>query len=176
MELLTPFSLQPRQLHRFMSYSELLERDIPRQLTEKSTQPHILKFCHEDSKRRGRFGSEIELQRWMNVGRIVYGLCDKQDLQGICWFRRTSGEEVDAEHRITFGIRIYEGAVGNGLARPFMRATHVDVMQFYEDTGFWLSVHRDNLGARSLYESIGYVTHHRNSEREFMAMDHLSVV
>lgn len=75
-----------------------------------------------------------------------------EDLGGVIWF--TPDQQAQAPH---FAIRIYEGYVGEGLARPFMTLAHARIANTaMAAAGVQLSVSNENIRARQLYESFGY--------------------
>ena len=176
MNIFTPDTLWPMQLQRFTDYHQLKQGGIARQLVKKSLQPHILEHCWEDSLRNGRFGSESLVQKWMSIGRFVYTMTENEELRGVSWFRDSPVEALDSEHRMTFGVRLYEGAVGRGLAMPFMRAVHLDLLRLRSGSGIWLSVRHNNERARELYERFGYRMHSSDAQRDYMVLDQLPVV
>lgn len=171
MKIFTHGSLQPLQLNRYTEYYHLKAEGIDAQLVEASTQPHIMEFEHEDSKKRGRFGSEQNIHKWMSVGRFVYTLMEDDELRGISWFRDTAIDEFNYAYRMTFGIRLYEGAVGKGMCLPFMHEVHADMLQFRKGNGVWLSAKQENFRAINKYEQYGYQYHHRADGLVYMVND-----
>lgn len=140
-------------------------REVPKEFIEqvisKSRQPHVMKFeGHEDAG--GRFKDIEAYYKWAEKDRLVYLLLHKskdgevQDVGGIIWFGKRENEHIDPSYNLTFGIRLYEGCVGKGLAVPFMKATHEDLSRFYPGEAVWLDFAEDNIAARKAYESFGY--------------------
>ncbi len=135
-------------------------RDVPekyiKQVIEKSRQPHVMQFeGHEDAG--GRFKDLPAYQKWAEKDRLVYLLMNNEDVGGIIWFGRRLNEHIDPKYQLTFGIRLYEGCVGKGLAVPFMRVTHDDLKRFYPGESIWLDFAEDNIAARKAYEKFGYI-------------------
>ncbi len=176
MKIFTPESLEGFQLNRYTQYQELADERIDAQLIELSKQPHILEFEHEDSKYRGRFARQKNISEWMASGRIVYALTEGRDLKGISWFRISQPEEFSSGYQLTFGIRLYEGAVGRGFCMPFMREVHTDMAQFGQGCGIWLSAKQDNFRAIDKYEQFGYQYHHREKGLVYMVNDDALVI
>lgn len=140
-------------------------QDVPEeyvsQIITKSRQPHVMKFeGHEDAE--GRFKDLQSYKKWAEKERIVYLLIRKggggevPDVGGIVWFGRRENKLIDPIYDLTFGIRLYEGCVGKGLAVPFMRATHDDLKRFYPNQAIWLDFAEDNIAARKAYSKFGY--------------------
>ncbi|HEX5797051.1 MAG TPA: hypothetical protein VFX86_01525 [Candidatus Saccharimonadales bacterium] len=140
-------------------------KDVPekyiKQIIKKSREPHVMKFeGHEDAG--GRFKDLPSYKEWAKKERLVYLLIRKSgkdksdDVGGIIWFGKRRNEHVDPLYDLTFGIRLYEGCVGKGLAVPFMKATHEDLKRFYPNQAVWLDFVEDNIAAKKAYESFGY--------------------
>ncbi len=132
--------------------------DIEKQLVELSTQPHILKDTPNDAARR--FSSTEAARKWHDDHeRSVYTLADQAlaevapQIKGLIWFGRSERDDLAAEY--TFAIRMYDGAQGKGLAKPFMKAAHEDFRNSY-DGAIWLETSTDNLAARALYRKVHY--------------------
>ncbi|HEX5456070.1 MAG TPA: GNAT family N-acetyltransferase [Candidatus Saccharimonadales bacterium] len=140
-------------------------KDVPEeyivQIITKSRQPHVMKFeGHEDAE--GRFKNIDAYRKWAEKERIVYLLIRKRnkvevDVGGIVWFGRRENKLIDPRYDLTFGIRLYEGCVGKGLAVPFMKATHDDLKRFYPNRAIWLDFAEDNIAARKAYSKFGYI-------------------
>lgn len=138
------------------------------QVIENSRQPHVMKFeGHEDVE--GRFKDLTAYKEWAAKDRIIYLLITKeQKVGGIIWFGRKTNEHIDPSYNLTFGIRLYEGCVGKGLSKPFMRATHEDVKRFFPESKLWLDFAKDNIAARRAYESFGYSILSESDDRVVM--------
>lgn len=136
-------------------------KDVPEkyvsQIITNSRQPHVMKFeGHEDAE--GRFKDLEAYRKWAKKDRAVYLLIrkDSDEVGGIIWFGERENRLIDPEYTLTFGIRLYEGCVGRGLAVPFMSVTHEDVEEFFPGRSLWLDFAEDNIAARKAYESFGY--------------------
>jgi hypothetical protein len=140
-------------------------KDVPeeyiRQIITKSRQPHVMKFeGHEDAE--GRFKDLAAYKEWASKDRVVYLLIRKggkeaAEVGGIAWFGKRENRLIDPSYGLTFGIRLYEGCVGKGLAVPFMRATHDDLKRFYPNQAIWLDFAEENIAARKAYSKFGYI-------------------
>lgn len=136
-------------------------KDVPEkyiyQIIKNSRQPHVMKYeGHEDVE--GRFKDLSAYRQWAEKDRVVYLLVHKEsdEVGGIIWFGERHNELIDKSYNLTFGIRLYEGCVGKGLAVPFMGVTHSDVESFFPKRVLWLDFAEDNIAARKAYESFGY--------------------
>ena len=133
-----------------------------KQVIKKSREPHVMKFeGHEDAE--GRFKDIPSYQEWAKKERLVYLLAHgnpdnpaESEIGGIIWFGKRANEAAGDEYSLTFGIRLYEGCVGKGLAKPFMKVTHDDLKNFYPGEAVWLDFAEDNIAAHKAYESFGY--------------------
>ena len=132
--------------------------DFEQQLVELSMQSHILKDTPHDASRR--FSStEMARQWYKDHERTVYTLAhcaideSAPQINGLIWFGKSQRDDLDAEY--TFAIRMYQGAQGKGLAKPFMKAAHEDFRNNYTGA-IWLETSTDNLAARALYRKVNY--------------------
>ena len=109
----------------------------------------------------------------------MYLLTHDDDLAGTIWYgqkefpNREFGEQT-ANH--TFAIRIYEGYLHQGLARPFMDRTLKHYLQTFIETprldqfnGLWLSMDYKNT-AGALYLTYGYEIVGQANGRLFMVL------
>jgi hypothetical protein len=135
-------------------------QDLPEiyldQLIAKSRQPHVMEFeSHEDAG--GRFKNREAFEAWSeNKRRIFYLLLDGKEVAGVIWFGERHNEHIDESYRLTFAIRLYEGYVGKGLSKPFMRVAHVGMEKYFPGKNIWLDFNGDNIAAQKAYESFGY--------------------
>lgn len=161
-----PSKLPDRLIEEGLELAVAQARDVPedyiKQVIKKSREPHVMKFeGHEDAG--GRFKDLEAYYKWAEKERLVYLLLHKaegdevQDVGGIIWFGKRGNDHIDPSYSLTFGIRLYEGCVGKGLAVPFMRATHDDLKRFYPNEAIWLDFAEDNIAARKAYEKFGYI-------------------
>jgi GNAT superfamily N-acetyltransferase len=121
----------------------------------RSFRPHIIQNTDDGS----RFADSSAFLEWARKGRILYCLTDEKfDLGGLIFFGKKHHDGVP-KCDVTFAIRLYEGYVGRGLAKPFMRTAHEHVAQHYYPglNGFWLETAVKNEPARQLYHSFGYI-------------------
>ncbi len=153
------------------------------QLVEKSKQDHIMEFEFEDSEPGGRFSSIESIRKWMESERVTNLLVDDDNGQvaGIDWFRpgRLPREGTDrnlAGYNITFGIRLFEGYTGRGLALPFMAETHRSLVKYAQGRGLWLSAKKDNQKAVGLYRKFGYRYDYESADLIYMVNDDALVV
>lgn len=160
-----PAELPARLVEEGLEVVVAQAREVPeefiKQVIAKSRQPHVMKFeGHEDAG--GRFKDIDAYYKWAEKDRLVYLLLNKaegedaRDVGGIIWFGKRENEHIDPSYSLTFGIRLYEGCVGKGLAVPFMKATHEDLARFYPGEAVWLDFAEENIAARKAYESFGY--------------------
>ena len=125
-------------------------------IIKNSTQQEIMKRCPNDYGRR--FTDASTMARWaLEAETRVLSLSPMLDLAGIVFFRRK--EHADTDCDVTFGIRIYDGYAGRGLARPFMEIAHCWLQMnddFNAENGVWLETDVDNAAAVAAYERFGY--------------------
>jgi GNAT superfamily N-acetyltransferase len=150
------------------------------QLIEKSRQPEILVSTPKDASER--FKDFDALDNWLTQKRQIYTLLDKQrgDLGGIIWYGSKPFPEGKAGYQAaqhTFAIRLYEGYTGQGLALPFMRSTLSDYVTSVVQSGraadfhgIWLSTHRRNKKAQTLYQRFGYEAIGSDNSDVFMVL------
>lgn len=152
--------------------------ELADQLIAKSRQPAILEYTPKDAKER--FANRHALQQWLAKGRHVHWLLGPgRDLAGIIWYGKADfplniplPEEVPTE---TFAIRLYEGYVGHGLARPFMALSlrvYAEQLQKQGESlpGIWLQTNVDNHAALAVYAKFGYTEIYHDEERVTMVL------
>lgn len=99
-----------------------------------------------------RFKDRKNFDEWIKKGKDIYTLVDKDDnLMGIIWFHQALNQEAPG-YETTFAIRMYEGARGKGLSKPFMEKVFSD----FGAEKIWLSTLVDNIPGRKLYEHFGF--------------------
>lgn len=163
-----PDRLAELKLHIEVYEAQNLPEKYIDQLIKKSRQPHILEF-EGDEDAEGRFKDQANYKKWSSLKkRIIYLLLDNEEVAGIIWFGERLNPNIDKEYGVTFGIRLYEGYVGRGLAKSFMVSTHNDVEQYYPGQKIWLDFKTDNIAARRAYESFGYEYLGEEGERVIM--------
>jgi hypothetical protein len=114
-----------------------------------------------------RFSSHERLRKWRRDRDLLCLVDEPQLLLGVVWIgekplpRRDDYLNLDLMRRkgprITWAIRLYEPARGNGLAADF--ANHALKILLTQEGGtdsLWYQTRADNLAARSLGESIGF--------------------
>ncbi len=153
------------------------------QLVKKSRQEHIQEFEFEDSEPGGRFFSIDCLKKWMEVERVTNLMVDSDDNQvaGIDWFSpriypKDPDKIIPIGYSITFGLRLYEGYIGRGLALPFMQQTHRSLVRYAQGRGLWLSVKKNNYIAMNLYRKFGYKYDYETDDLIYMVNDDALVV
>ena len=166
-------SLRPFILNIANGWSE----ELAIQLIEKSRQENILLHTPKDAAKR--FKDQDSLRQWLTKGREVHWLLGPdQDLAGIIWYGPaeppqpidTNGVEPE-----TFAIRIYDGYVGKGLARPFMlQSLRVLVAEREAQDKpvpfIWLETDIDNIPAVTSYTKLGYEEYTRDDIRVLMTL------
>ncbi|MGH7196020.1 MAG: GNAT family N-acetyltransferase [Candidatus Saccharimonadales bacterium] len=133
--------------------------ELVAQLVEKSLQPHIQQSTPQDAARR--FTSAETFANWNKPETALYMLLGKSatDLAGIVWHRPAPAPlpEIAANH--TFAIRLYKDYLGQGLARPLMRAClkdYLNLPQAENFEGVWLQTDESNEPALKSYQKSGY--------------------
>ena len=158
-----------------------IHRGVPehlaRQLIEKSRQKHIENWTPGDAEYR--FTDTQSIERHIAKGRSMYLLAQGEDLAGTIWYGKKdfpSQEQSPQAPNQTFAIRIYEGYLGQGLAKPFMDLTLKEYLWSFmetprEDTfnGLWLSMDVDNPIA-VFYLKYGYQMVAQPDGRIFMVL------
>lgn len=166
-----PDAIKQRGLVLYVVPADKLPEKYIDQLIKKSRQPHVLEF-EGDEDARGRFKDRQAFYDWRKgKTRIFYLLLDTKkdnDLAAVLWFGEREEESVGPEHTLTFGIRFYEGYVGDGLAKPTMKICHKDAKRFFPDKKFWLSLHAHNDVAKHVYQTFGYKVIKTTDEKIYM--------
>lgn len=140
------------------------------ELVINSRQEHIVENTPGDMERRF---SDIEAaQRWHDLGkRTIYSLyaTDPDALAGIIWGDVRARPDIAATH--TFGIRLYESAVGKKLAQPFMQAALDDfrARRRWVPT-LWLERNTDDQRTKHLYEKFGFIEVQEENGRTTMVL------
>lgn len=126
---------------------------VATELVALSSQPHILEFTPNDAARR--FTNKDSANEWYHQHQRVMYTIGETAITGIIWFGEASSEHTDGD--FTFAIRMYEAARGQGLARHFMQAAHLDFRETMDyHNVIWLETDITNTAARTLYERAGY--------------------
>lgn len=160
----------------FIAYGS--DDSVEKQLVQKSSQPNILRFTPKDHKKR--FGDIDMLRKWKSKGRIVHWLLGpNDDLAGIIWYGESAFPlDIDLHEKPneTFAIRLYDGYVGHGLAKPFMVQSLIILVSQKKKTGanispIWLQTDVDNPAAIAAYSKFGYEEVARDEKRVTMVLD-----
>lgn len=153
------------------------DKDIERQLVEKSRQDNILLHTPKDASQR--FADQDAIKKWLSKGREVHWLLgENDDLAGIIWYGPAEPpHDVDTDGLVpeTFAIRIYDGYVGKGLARPFMLQSLRVLVEDRQTAGLpapfiWLETDIDNIPAVTSYTKFGYEEVARDDKRITMVL------
>lgn len=151
--------------------------ELERQLVEKSRQENILLHTPKDAAER--FKDHESVEKWLAKGREVHWLLGKDnDLAGIIWYGPAEPPHpIDTKGVTpeTFAIQIYDGYVGNGLARPFMLQSLRVLVQERKAAGrpvpfIWLETDIDNIPAVTSYTKFGYEEVSRDDKRILMVL------
>ena len=126
------------------------------QLIEYShTDPDVKKFTSDPT----RFQNRTAFNKWLEQGRIIYTLIDKQNnLLGIIWFGQKE-PPIQMDANFTFAIRIFGPARGQSLSQIFIKTAFIDLLKNQiksKITGFWLETSVDNFAAIHVYEKFGF--------------------
>lgn len=154
------------------------DKNLIKQLVEKSRQSNIVRYTPNDSLRR--FRDEASFEKWKAGGREIHWLLgENDDLAGILWYGKKtfpladiSLDEIPEE---TLAIRLYDDYAGHGLARPAMRqslAMHTKAKQRRGElvTGIWLQTDAGNEAAVAVYGKFGYREVSRDDKRVTMVL------
>lgn len=154
------------------------DRNLVRQLIEKSCQSGIV--CYTPNDKARRFKDEASFKKWKAGGREMHWLLgEKDDLAGILWYGRKDFPLHDLKlpetPEETLAIRLYDGYTGHGLARPAMRQSlviHVEAKKKRGEpiTGLWLQTDVDNKAALAVYGKFGYHEVFRDGTRVTMIL------
>lgn len=148
------------------------------QITKKLTDSQIeqiIRHANEDidvinNTHDGIRFSTVEAFRKWQQGKELYGMTGESNkLLGFIWFEKMklpdnetfSAPVNPTDYGITFAIRLYDKARGQGLTRKFMDAAFSDLLRqpFYmneEHKGIWLSTSHDNVPATKGYQHFGF--------------------
>lgn len=148
------------------------------QLIANSNQAHIRKFTPKDADER--FANKDAYEAWQVKGRSIFALVDAEGkLGGIIWYglEPMPGGNAKTDPNTTFAIRLYEGALGQGLAVPFINESLKQYTEQLKEqgkladfTGVWLETDADNSAARKTYEKAGYQYKHMGDKRVLMTL------
>ncbi len=153
---LLPARIRETGLHIEVFPASELPDQLVNQLVQKSRQPHVLEYeGHEDAE--GRFKDLESYRAWANSKqRVVYLLLSESaDVAGIVWFGERTNP-LTPGYDVTFGVRLYEGYVGKGLAVPFLEITHREARKQFPNRKIWLDYVRGNEAAERTYTKFGY--------------------
>jgi GNAT superfamily N-acetyltransferase len=139
-----------------------LDIQLAAQLVQASRQPHIQEYCPNDAVKR--FGGIENVIDWQEKGRLALPLVrkiggDALSLAGFGWIGpgTPAPDEPDIPGaKVTFAIRLYEDAVGQGNALPYTKAIIQANDSLYGNNGVWLEAWGDNPAALTTYEKAGF--------------------
>jgi RimJ/RimL family protein N-acetyltransferase len=162
--------LNEARLEILRYWAEDMPLEFLDQLIAKSREAHVLKFeGHEDAA--GRFKDRQAFIDWRTgKKRLFYLLVENSNLAGVIWFGEKHNPHIDANYSMTFGIRLYEGYVGRGLSKEFMKLTHDDMKHYFGTAKIWLDFAEENIAAEKAYQSFGYKTLRRIDGRVIMGL------
>ncbi len=156
---------EPKLAESGLIVQEGWNEELAKDLVRVSLQRHILQSTPEDAARR--FMTTDTANRWYaDKEHCTYPLSRNGALMGIIWFALSDRPEIGAKR--TFAIRLYESAVGKGLALPFMRVAHDDYLAKTGGAAIWLETDVDNIPAVRLYDKFGYQKISENDGRVTM--------
>jgi GNAT superfamily N-acetyltransferase len=150
---------------------------LEKQLIQKSHQENILKHTPKDAAQR--FSDSEAVKAWLAKGREVHWLLGSdEDLAGIIWYGPAEPPHpIDTDGLVpeTFAIRLYDGYVGKGLARPFMLQSLRVLVDERKASGkplpfIWLETDIDNIPAVTSYTKFGYEEISRDTKRITMVL------
>ena len=151
------------------------------QIIAKSHEPHILKHTPKDAE--SRFTDIVAFDKWYAKGRKLFMLANGSgELGGIVWYGKEKAPDyLKTEANHTFAIRLYEGFMGQGLGKPFMKTTLDSYMRgltqqdLNEFGGIWLETCDDNDAAMALYPKFGFEIMANDKERVGMVLSPESI-
>ena len=147
----------------------IIDCQIDQLIDYSQTDPDVKKFTSDPI----RFNNRQTFSKWLQQGRIIYTLIDKNNnLLGIIWFGQKD-PPVKATANFTFAIRIYGPARGQGLSQVFMKTAFDDLLKNQNKskiTGFWLETSSDNIGAIHTYEKFGFKRISEIDHKVFMVL------
>ena len=135
---------------------------LAEQLVKVSNQPDIVENCLGDST--NRFASVENIVTWQARGRLALPLVKQvgdstMRLVGFGWMgpeRPKKDEPTITSAKITFAIRLYEGAIRQHNSLPYTR-TILDVNEAqFGNEGVWLAAWGDNTRALGVYRQVGF--------------------
>lgn len=139
-----------------------LTHALAEQLVELSRQPHIAEYCPNDAAER--FASMESVKVWQSKGRLCLPLVRQlgaynYELAGFAWTGpgRPAEYEPDLSGlQTTFAVRIYESALGQGNALPYVKTVVTANELLHDNSGLWLEAWKDNASAIRTYEKAGF--------------------
>lgn len=159
-----PAAIEQSALHQKGLYvGQGLTQDLAQQLVDRSREPHIVEYCPNDSAQR--FKSVDAIKEWLAQGRLALPLVKKRSgawqLVGFGWLGPkqlvVDGHPV-ANATITFSFRLYNEALGQGNALPYLHTLLASHAAQYGNNGVWLEAWSDNAPAIRTYQKAGFTT------------------
>jgi hypothetical protein len=161
---------------------------LAEQLVERSKEAPVRDMCKNDADKR--FKDVNAVAKWQTKERLSLPLVREAgrgslELMGFGWI----GPGVPGEDEpyipgatTTFAVRIYEGATGQGNARPYTEAIVAAHDKQFGSEGVWLEAWGDNQKALRPYEQAGFVEvarvmgerHGQSRERVYMILGDIS--
>ncbi len=140
-----------------------LDIDLAQQLIESSLEDHIVTNCPKDAAER--FTSIESIDTWLGKGRLVLPLVKDTGygnlkLAGLGWIgpaKPAANEVTLPGAELTFGLRLYDEALGKKLSFPYALAVLATNKTLYSNKGVWLTTRSDNIPAIKTYERAGFV-------------------
>lgn len=141
---------------KFFFNQGITDKQIDQLVSYAQTDETVKKYT-SDAK---RFASKESFDAWRKDSTRFYTLTDVEDnLMGIIWLEDLPLPEVQIQtsnppqnFKITFAIRLYGKARGQGLSAPFTQKALRD----FNGQGIWLATSVDNLPAISSYKKSGF--------------------
>lgn len=138
---------------------------LAEQLVERSKEPPVVEMCKNDAGTR--FKDVDAVARWQTKQRLSLPLVSRAavgndlELMGFGWMGpgKPGKEEPHIPGaEVTFAVRLYSGATGQGNAPHYTRAILDTHDYHFGNEGVWLEAWGDNTRALEAYEANGFQT------------------
>jgi ribosomal protein S18 acetylase RimI-like enzyme len=130
-----------------------LTAEVAAAIYKLSLEPSIREYCPKDSSER--FRDEPAVQLWLQKGRAVFLLVQKDTGSVVGYGWAGPGTSTKVEGDTTFAIRIAEAGQGQGLATSYTRLIIAGAAILFGAKNFWLETWQSNAGAVHVYHKIG---------------------
>lgn len=137
---------------------EGLTFELAEQLVVASREPHVVEYCPGDTARR--FTDIDTIKKWQENGKLTLPLVrglgvNTLKLSGFAWMGQGKNTAIDNAN-VTFAFRIYQEALGQANALPYLKVVLQAHYLRYGRHDVWLEAWSDNKSALRMYDRVGF--------------------